>query len=50
MCLSAEAFALFLSILSPEIITSTPGAITIHATTQNAVWLRVGDRWCTDAV
>ncbi|WP_168797740.1 hypothetical protein [Aliishimia ponticola] len=50
MCLSAEAFALFLSLLPMDIITTTPGEITIHATVKDAHWLQVGDRWCTDAV
>ncbi|MBO6882253.1 MAG: hypothetical protein JJ869_01580 [Marivita sp.] len=49
MCLTAEAFALFLNmILVPE-ITSEPGRIIVHAETRDAHWVTVEDEWCTMA-
>ncbi len=49
MCLSTEAFALFLSLLGPEIVTSEPDRITIHATEQDVLWMRRDEGWCTNA-
>lgn len=49
MCLTAEALALFLSLLPGEIVTSTPERIIVHAEVRDAHWLPVGDRWCTKA-
>jgi len=48
MCLTAEMFAAFLNILSPEIITSTPGEVTIHATAGDKVWIALDEFWCTE--
>ena len=48
MCLSSNAFALFLSLLSPEIVSTSPGEITIHAAVADKTWERVGAPWCTD--
>lgn len=50
MCLSAEALALFLNLLNPDLIASEAGRITIRATEGDAVWiLTAEDRWCTMA-
>lgn len=49
MCLTAEALALFLNLLNPQIITTEPGLITIDATAKSAVWVETGDKWCTRA-
>ena len=49
MCISAQALALFLSILDPAIVTEEEARITVRATTQDAVWYRVGALWCSDA-
>ena len=49
MCLSSEAFALFLTMLGAEVVTSEEARITIHATQGDVEWTRVEDRWCTDA-
>ncbi len=50
MCLTAEALALFLNLLAPDIITSDIGRITVHATEADAVWvLTDADEWCTMA-
>ncbi|MGP6089524.1 hypothetical protein [Antarctobacter jejuensis] len=49
MCMTAEAFALFLNILSPDSIVSAPGHITIDATVRAAHWVAVEDEWCTMA-
>ncbi|MDK3019905.1 hypothetical protein [Pseudodonghicola flavimaris] len=50
MCLTAEALALFLNLLNPEMISSEAGRITVHATEADAVWvLTAEDEWCTMA-
>ena len=49
MCLTIDALALFLSLLDPAIISSDVGAITIHATEREAVWVQLGTDWCTTA-
>lgn len=50
MCITAEALALFLNLLSPDIITTEAGRITVHATEAEAVWvLTADDEWCTMA-
>lgn len=49
MCLSAEAFALFLNVFLLENLTTEPGHIVIHAEVRDAHWILVEDRWCTDA-
>ena len=51
MCLSSEAFALFLNLLSPEIVTSAPGTVTVHATARDVVWRQTeADQWCAAGV
>lgn len=49
MCLTAEALALFLNLLSPAIIDSAPGRITLTSTEPHTHWVPVEDKWCTDA-
>ncbi|MBV7396531.1 hypothetical protein [Mameliella sediminis] len=49
MCLTAEALALFLNLLTPQMIDSSPGRFVIHATERSAHWVAVEDRWCTMA-
>lgn len=50
MCLTAEALALFLNLLNPNLIAMEAGRITIHATERDAVWvLTDADEWCTMA-
>ncbi len=49
MCISAQALALFLSVLDPAIITTSEMRVTIDATDHQAVWNRIGDKWCSDA-
>ncbi|WP_167853544.1 hypothetical protein [Roseovarius aestuariivivens] len=49
MCLTTEAFALFLNIIGAEVLTAETDAVTIHATAGDVIWERVEDRWCTDA-
>jgi len=50
MCLTAEALALFLNLLDPELIATEAGRITIRATDRDAVWvLTHEDEWCTMA-
>ncbi len=48
MCLTTEALALFLSILSTGAIIREPGRITVAAEVRTAVWERQGDTWCTE--
>lgn len=49
MCLTVEAFALFLNLIAVPEITSEPGRIVVHATTRDAHWVSVEDEWCTMA-
>lgn len=49
MCISAQALALFLSMLDPEIVTTEPSRVTVAATEGAAIWEPVGDKWCSDA-
>ena len=49
MCISAEAFALFLNLLPAAIIGSEPGRVVIYAETRDAHWVAHEDKWCTMA-
>lgn len=49
MCLTVEAFALFLNMLAPEMINSEPGRIVIEAEIRDVHWVAVEDSWCTMA-
>ncbi|WP_425098738.1 hypothetical protein [Tropicibacter sp. S64] len=47
MCISAEALAVFLNLLSAEIITTEPGRIIVDATEGAVHWVAHEDKWCT---
>ncbi|MEQ9259430.1 MAG: hypothetical protein RIG84_10040 [Roseovarius sp.] len=49
MCLSIEAFALFLNILGADLTTRESAIVTVHATDGDVIWRRVEDMWCTEA-
>ena len=49
MCLTAEALALFLNMITGPDITMEPGRIIVHAQTRDAHWVSVEDEWCTMA-
>ena len=49
MCLTAEALALFLNLLPPGIVETTPGRIIVHAEMGEAHWVANDERWCTMA-
>ncbi len=50
MCITAEALALFLNLLNPDLIATDAGRITVHATERDAVWVLTDeDEWCTMA-
>ncbi len=49
MCITIEALALFLNMLSPEIVETQPGRVLVHADAGTAVWEERGALWCTDA-
>ena len=49
MCLSSEAFALFLTMIGAGVVTSEDARITVHATDGDVEWQIVDDKWCTDA-
>ena len=49
MCLTAEALALFLNMISGPEISMEPGRIIVHADTRDAHWVSVEDEWCTMA-
>ena len=50
MCITTELLALFITMLSPEIVSAEEDRITIHATEGDRVWVAKGDIWCTDDV
>lgn len=49
MCLTTEAFALFLNLISAGHFTHDGPAVTIHATAGDVTWHKVVDDWCTAA-
>jgi len=49
MCLSTEAFALFLNLLAFDMLTMEPQRVIVHAAVRDAHWVAVDDRWCTMA-
>ena len=49
MCLSIEAFALFLNLLPIGLVDQTPERVVIAASAGEAHWVPVEDRWCTMA-
>lgn len=49
MCLSNEAFALFLNIIGLGLTTQEGGVTTIHAAQGDVTWHAVVDEWCTAA-
>ncbi|WP_439119650.1 hypothetical protein [Marivita sp.] len=49
MCLTAEAFALFLNILAMPDIKTEPGHIVLPTGTGDKHWIMVEDEWCTKA-
>ncbi|MGK7653920.1 MULTISPECIES: hypothetical protein [unclassified Roseovarius] len=48
MCLTSEAFALFLTTIGASILSTEAGTVTVHATEGDIAWVAVGDRWCID--
>lgn len=49
MCLTAEALALFLNLLSPQIVSTEPGRVIVHASAGDVHWVARADEWCTMA-
>lgn len=49
MCLTTEAFALFLTILGADLTTPENQRVTVHASQGDVVWHAVVDEWCTSA-
>ena len=49
MCLTSEAFALFLTMIGAGVVTSEDATVTVHATEGDVRWHIVDDKWCTDA-
>lgn len=49
MCMSLEALVLFLNLIGPELVTTSPDSMTVNATEGTVVWEPVADQWCTDA-
>jgi hypothetical protein len=47
MCITASALAVFLNLLSPDLVSAAPGRITVHADVGDAHWVPRGDLWCT---
>ncbi|CUH80911.1 hypothetical protein [Tropicibacter naphthalenivorans] len=49
MCLSVEAFALFLNLLPIDLVDAAPDRVVIAATSGDVHWVAVEERWCTMA-
>jgi hypothetical protein len=49
MCLTTEAFALFLNLIGAAVTTHDGPTVTIHATQGDVTWHAVVDDWCTAA-
>lgn len=49
MCLTNEAFALFLNLIGAGLMTHEGPTITIHATEGDVTWHAVVNDWCTAA-
>lgn len=48
MCLSSQAFGLFLSVIGLNQVSVETGKVTIHTPTQDVYWVAVGtEHWCT---
>lgn len=47
MCITTEALALFLNLLSAQIITTEPGRVIVAAEAGDVHWVENADRWCT---
>jgi len=35
--------------IGPDVVTTAPGAVIVHADEGDVLWLPVADTWCTDA-
>lgn len=49
MCLTAEAFGIFLSIITLNNVSVDDGRVTIHTPQTDVIWLAIGEQWCTGA-
>ena len=49
MCLTTEMLAAFLKLISPEIVTTEPARVTVHAEVGDTVWEAKDDLWCAEA-
>ena len=49
MCLTTEAFAVFLNILGLGLVSGDAHSVTVHATAGDVAWYAVVDEWCTAA-
>lgn len=49
MCLTTEALALFVNLISLDLIDTMPDRIVIRAETRDVHWVAVGEQWCTMA-
>lgn len=49
MCLTAEAFGLFLSIISLHNVSVEQGLVTVHTPDRDVIWMATGAMWCTTA-
>jgi hypothetical protein len=46
MCLTAEAFGLFLSIITLNNVSVEDKRVTIHTPDQDVYWINAGEKWC----
>lgn len=46
MCLTAQAFGMFLSIISLNNVSVEDKRVTIHTPEQDVYWIHAGEKWC----
>jgi len=46
MCLTAQAFGLFLSIISLNNVSVEEKRVTIHTPQEDVYWIHAGEKWC----
>ena len=49
MCLTTEAFAMFLNVIGLGLVSGDADTMIVHASTADVTWTAIGDHWCTTA-
>ena len=50
MCLTEAALWVFLTLLPPEIVTTSDTVITVHATEGDNAWMLTDGVWCNTSI